>query len=284
MELYKNKERAKQKEDKLINMKKKKLKLTIELVPSTVWYSSLYEICKRNNRSSIWRKIKKEIFKKEGKKCWICGEEKRRLEAHEFWEYDDKNHIQKLVAIHHLCDMCHRVKHMGFWTTFDGMIILTKAGLNKDDLIKHFCKVNKCSIEEFKKHEKEAVAIWKERSKYEWKQDFGEYAPIVIGMSENKNKRSPKSVKEKQMEKVKKIRILIRWKDNFPNFSYFVDFLKELKKKFKVVAMGDSGKFFVVEMSEHEEKKFFNELSSKYPEWFMLYDEITIVERYERKN
>jgi len=76
MELYKNKERAKQKEDKLINMKKKKLKLTIELVPSTVWYSSLYEICKRNNRSSIWRKIKKEIFKKEGKNAGFVEKKK----------------------------------------------------------------------------------------------------------------------------------------------------------------------------------------------------------------
>lgn len=157
-------------------MNKKEFKLTIELVPSTVWFSSIYQIYKRNNQLSKWRKIKKELFEKEGRKCWICGKEGDRQEAHEFWEYDDENHIQKLVAIHHLCSMCHEIKHIGFWCyTEDGRRQLTKAGLTREDLINHFRKVNNCSIEDFEKHEKEAFKIWRERSKYEWKQDFGEY-------------------------------------------------------------------------------------------------------------
>jgi len=49
--------------------------------------------------------------------------------------------------------------------------------LSREDLINHFCKVNNCSREDFEKHEEEAFRIWRERSKYEWKQDFGEYDP-----------------------------------------------------------------------------------------------------------
>ena len=159
-------------------MEEQKFKLTIELVPSTVWFSSIYQIYKRNNQLNKWRKIKKELFEKEGRKCWICGAENTRLETHEFWEYDDKNHIQKLVAIHHLCSMCHKIKHIGFWCyTEDGRRQLKKEGLSREDLINHFCRVNNCSREDFEKQEMEAFKIWKERSKYGWKQDFGEYDP-----------------------------------------------------------------------------------------------------------
>jgi len=161
-----------------MKVEEQKFKLAIELVPSTVWFSSIYQIYKRDNQLNKWRKIKKELFEKEGRKCWVCGEENTRLEAHEFWEYDDKNHIQKLVAIHHLCGMCHKIKHIGFWCyTKDGRRQLAKAELSREDLIDHFCKVNNCSREDFQKHEEEAFRIWRERSKYEWKQDFGEYDP-----------------------------------------------------------------------------------------------------------
>ena len=123
-------------------MEEQKFKLTIELVPSTVWFSSIYQIYKRSNQLNKWRKIKKELFEKEGRKCWICGAENTRLEAHEFWEYDDKNHIQKLVAIHHLCSMCHKIKHIGFWFhTEDGRRQLKKEGLSMEDLINHFLKL-----------------------------------------------------------------------------------------------------------------------------------------------
>lgn len=155
-----------------------KFKLQIELVPSTVWFSSIYQIYNEKNRLSEWRRIKEKIFEKEGRRCWICGKEDTRLEAHEFWKYDDKNHIQKLIAIHHLCAMCHRIKHIGFWChTQNGRERLEKSGLTKEDLVAHFCRVNNCSVEEFMAHERQAFRIWKERSKFKWKQDFGQYNP-----------------------------------------------------------------------------------------------------------
>lgn len=155
-----------------------KLKLTIELVPSTVWYSSIYQIYRKANCLDEWRRIKRELFEKEGQRCWICEKEGGRLEAHEFWEYDDENHIQRLAAIHHLCSMCHKIKHMGFWCHSDqGREQLATADLTKEDLISHFCKVNECSTETFEEHEQKAFDVWEERSKHSWKQDFGKYHP-----------------------------------------------------------------------------------------------------------
>jgi len=152
--------------------------LTIELVPSTVWASSLYQIYRRKNQLGKWRKIKKQLLEKEGRRCWICGKMSTRLEAHEFWEYDDENHIQKLVAIHHLCPMCHKIKHIGFWChTEEGRKQLENSGLTREDLIKHFCEVNNCSRREFEEHEEEAFGTWRQRSKYKWKQEFGKYDP-----------------------------------------------------------------------------------------------------------
>jgi len=155
----------------------RKFKLTIELVPATVWYSSLYHYYKDNGQLEKWRKLKEELFRKEGRRCWICGKEGVRLEAHEFWEYDDINHVQRLVAIHHLCSLCHKIKHIGFWCyTDEGSMQLAREGLTREDLIEHFCRVNNCTRADFEEHEREAFRIWRERSLYEWKQDFGKYA------------------------------------------------------------------------------------------------------------
>jgi hypothetical protein len=159
-------------------MRPRKFRLTIELVPSTVWFSSIYQIYKRSNQLDKWRKIKKELFEREGRRCWICGKEGGHLEAHEFWDYDDSKHIQKLTAIHHICDMCHKIKHIGFWCyTEEGRERLARLGLTREDLINHFCKVNNCLRVDFEEHEKKAFEKWKERSKYQWIQYFGEYDP-----------------------------------------------------------------------------------------------------------
>jgi len=152
-------------------------KLAIELVPSTAWYSSIYQYCKKSNNLQKWYEIKKQLFEQEGCKCWICGKETGKLEAHEFWQYDDIKHIQILKAIHHLCSLCHKVKHIGLWLyTEDGEKMLRKQRLTKQDIINHFCKVNNCSIEEFKKYVNNAFKVWNSRSKFQWKQDFRNFA------------------------------------------------------------------------------------------------------------
>ena len=150
--------------------------LEIELVPSTVWRSSLYRLMSNNE----WRSLKEEVYDKEGRKCYTCGSKEQPFSLHEFWEYNDDKHIQKLSAVHHLCNLCHKIKHIGFWChTADGRMKLKQEGLNCDNLIEHFCIVNNCTIQDFLAHEYKAFDMWKERSKYQWKQDFGKYEAFI---------------------------------------------------------------------------------------------------------
>ena len=150
--------------------------MEIELVPSTVWRSSLYRLMPKNE----WHRLKEEVYTKEGRKCYICNSESGRFSLHEFWEYNDDKHVQRLSAVHHLCNLCHKIKHIGFWChTANGRRILKQSGLDRDDLIEHFCIVNNCKKEEFLNSEDKAFDMWKERSKYQWKQDFGKYEVFI---------------------------------------------------------------------------------------------------------
>lgn len=142
------------------------MKLTVELVPKTVWQGSLAKLLPR----SIWSSIRGDVIDKNGKKCQICGETEGTMSLHEIWNYDDVNHVQKLDGFVLLCSMCHHVKHIGL-----AGILASQGKLDYTEVIKHFCKVNGRSEKDFKRHIEEAFKIWRERSQYQWKQDFGEY-------------------------------------------------------------------------------------------------------------
>lgn len=142
----------------------------MELVPSTVWESSLYRLMPRE----IWNRIRDNFIKENGRKCQICGETTGTMNLHEIWNYDDSKHIQKLEGFILLCKMCHHVKHIGL-----AGILAEEGKLDYNEVIRHFCKVNNCSEEEFEKHREEAFEIWEKRSKFEWKQDFGGYNEFI---------------------------------------------------------------------------------------------------------
>jgi hypothetical protein len=146
------------------------LELTIELVPSTVWYSSLYRLLPRE----VWEKIRNEIIKNNGRKCQACGETEGKMNLHEIWEYDDAKHVQKLGGFILLCEMCHHVKHIGL-----AGILADEGKLDYNEVIEHFCTVNNCTEKEFEKHKTEAFDVWSKRSESEWKQDFGKYREFI---------------------------------------------------------------------------------------------------------
>jgi hypothetical protein len=146
------------------------LKLEIELVPSTVWFSSLHRLMTKK----AWDGLRDEIIRERGKKCEVCGETEGTLALHEIWTYDDKKHVQKLDGFFLLCNMCHYVKHIGL-----AGILANKGRLDYNKVVEHFCKVNNCTREEFEKNKAEAFETWKKRSNYEWKQDFGKYKELI---------------------------------------------------------------------------------------------------------
>lgn len=146
------------------------MKLQVELVPKTAWNQSLAKMLPRK----IWDGIRQQHIEQNGKKCEICGRTEGVFNLHEIWNYDDVNHVQKLDGFILLCTWCHHVKHIGL-----ARILANEGKLDFDELVKHFCTVNACSVNDFKQHVEDAFAVWRKRSLYPWKQDFGEYGKYI---------------------------------------------------------------------------------------------------------
>ena len=149
--------------------KPEEFKLTVELIPTTSWSDSL----RNKAKLSEWKKIRKKYLSDYGNKCSICGMEGK-LNLHEIWEFNESNHIQKLIGFTVLCNMCHFVKHIG-----NAWRLSKEDKLDYEKVIEHFMKVNICSREAFLEHRGEAYSKWKERSTYMWQIDFGEYKNIL---------------------------------------------------------------------------------------------------------
>ena len=139
------------------------LKLTIELVPRPLWGKSIYNCLSREE----WSFLRRKIIHERGHKCEICSSTEGPLSLHEIWQYDDERKIQRFVGFRLLCSFCHSIKHFGRSQT-----LAREGKLDLNKLIEHFCKVNNCSIEEFKKHYNEVWDCWEQRSSFEWKQDI----------------------------------------------------------------------------------------------------------------
>jgi nitrate/TMAO reductase-like tetraheme cytochrome c subunit len=133
------------------------MKLTIELVPKSSWYSNL----RSELTKSEWDKIKKKTREKSGNKCEICGGvgPKWPVECHEIWEYDDINNVQILIGIQALCPDCHQVKHFG--------LAEMKGHYNK--ALRHLAKVNNIILEEAGDYVEACFDVWEKRSKKQWK-------------------------------------------------------------------------------------------------------------------
>jgi hypothetical protein len=151
------------------------MKLEIDLVPSTAWYSNL--------RTKIpkpeWDRLRKQCYADYGHKCGICGASGR-LNCHEIWEYGP-NYIQTLKGFIALCDDCHMIKHMGF-----AGIQAAEGKLDMERLIAHFMRVNGVDRKAFDRHEKEAFALWSERSEHQWKTDLSRWSNLVTPSSDSK--------------------------------------------------------------------------------------------------
>jgi hypothetical protein len=136
------------------------LKLTIELVPSSSWFSNVRSAVS----SKEWDKIRKQVYAEAWHVCQICGGvgPNHPVEAHEIWKYDDKKLIQKLEGMIALCPKCHMVKHMGF-ANISGKRTIAEN---------HFIEVN--GLKRIKAQEliNEAFELWAKRSKKKWTLDL----------------------------------------------------------------------------------------------------------------
>lgn len=145
------------------------MKLSFEILPQSGFHRSLRSHLEDLGRLEQWKALKQRVFEREGRKCWICGDT-RKLKALAFWEFKDGT--QCLVGVHHLCDLCHKVKHIRFWVSGRGQKLLEQEGLKTSDLMDHFFFVNECSVEEFEQHREDVFEEYKERCQEEWKIDL----------------------------------------------------------------------------------------------------------------
>ena len=136
------------------------MKLNFELVPDSCWYSNL----RSELPKEVWDTLRKKAYARAGGKCMICGAPTTRLEAHEQWEYDDANGVQRLKNIVAVCRPCHEVIHIG----------RTQLMGREREASEHFMKVNGVSYAEYRKALGEANEKHRERSRRDWTLDISE--------------------------------------------------------------------------------------------------------------
>jgi len=146
------------------------MKLTAELVPESCFYSNLRTAVSREN----WDAIRRRAYADAKMQCSVCGRATK-LNCHEMWDYDDELLTQTLRGFTALCDMCHHVKHLGF-----AQVLSAKGQLNYVDMVAHFCRVNKCALSDFRKHEASVFRQWRERSAKRWTTDLGQWKYLVL--------------------------------------------------------------------------------------------------------
>ncbi len=138
------------------------LRLTIELVPRTCWYSNMRSLLPR----AEWDRLRRQVYRDYGHRCGICGAAGE-LHCHEVWSYDDAAHVQRLQGYTALCAWCHHVKHLGH-----AQILADEGKLDLERVIAHFLQVNGCDRATFERHRAEAFARWNERSRHEWQTEL----------------------------------------------------------------------------------------------------------------
>jgi ssDNA-binding Zn-finger/Zn-ribbon topoisomerase 1 len=140
------------------------MKLTIELVPRTAWYSNV----RSNVTKDQWDKIRKQSYEKAGHKCEVCKDKgtnqgfRHNVECHEIWDYNDKTKKQTLTGMVSLCPKCHEVKHIG----------LAQIKGRFDLAVEQLMKVNDISLQEAHKYIDSSFNIWSERSEHDWELDI----------------------------------------------------------------------------------------------------------------
>ena len=152
------------------------LKLDLDLVPQTCWFSNVRSVLTK----SQWNVLRQQIISPTYGICQICkSTSEKSLECHEIWHYDDQKLIQKLLGMIALCHDCHMVKHMGF----------AQVSGQGAQALKHFMKVNGLKKKYAEKHVTNCFKLWQERSQYEWKLDISILQ--TYGIDTSKIRRSP---------------------------------------------------------------------------------------------
>jgi hypothetical protein len=133
--------------------------LTVELVPSTCWWSNV----RSHVAPAVWERLRRTTAQAAGNRCEICGGRGRRhpVECHEVWDYDDQRRVQRLVRLIALCPACHEVKHLG---------LAAKRG-RQSAALAHLARVNGWTSADAEAYAEVVFEQWAARSRYDWTLD-----------------------------------------------------------------------------------------------------------------
>jgi hypothetical protein len=140
------------------------LKLRVELIPSSCWYSNVRSEVSKGE----WDVIRKKCFSSAGHVCEICGDNGRNqgfgwpVECHEIWDFDMDFIKQTLKGFISLCPYCHKSKHIG----------LSQLNGEYELALSQIMKVNSIGREEAERHVHDSFAEWEKRSAVEWDLDI----------------------------------------------------------------------------------------------------------------
>lgn len=140
------------------------MKLTIELVPKSSWYTNV----RSNVSQAEWDHIRHKCYDNADNVCEVCGDVgtnqgyRHKLEAHEIWAYDDVALTQTLTGIIGLCPHCHTTKHPGL------AVINGKLGI----VVNQLMTVNNMTAKDAEEYLNESFAIWRERNKNNYTLDI----------------------------------------------------------------------------------------------------------------
>jgi len=140
--------------------------LSIELVPTTCWWSNVRSNISRKD----WKKLRDEQLSASGYRCQVClhkpSSSSRWLELHELWDYQLSDYklsgVQKLIGLQILCKRCHEVKHAG----------LSFSRGKYPEVIQRLQNVNKWDLETAQDYIRFMFEQWDARSEIEWELDI----------------------------------------------------------------------------------------------------------------
>lgn len=153
-----------------------KLRLSIELAPSTSWFNNVRTVVSKKQ----WDYLKSQVSSKAYGVCEICGGvgPKHPVECHEIWSFINKTSVQKLEGMIALCPDCHMVKHIGF----------AEVRGKKAQAVRHLMRVNNLTITKAEAYVAEAFKVWAERSMKTWTLDISHLAEYGIDLTKIKQK------------------------------------------------------------------------------------------------
>lgn len=142
------------------------MKLSIELVPKTCWYTNVRSHVPKEE----WDRLRRDCYRKADYKCEVCESKgsNHPVECHEVWEYNDITQVQRLVRLIALCPKCHQVKHFGYWR---------QKGKEKQ-IRKHLMKINKMTLAEVDNYIEVVGRLYWKRSRITWILDISILATL----------------------------------------------------------------------------------------------------------